>query len=233
MSLALPLYRLQQIDSRLKQVTSRLSIVQSALESNAEMKTATQDLEDAKSTLHLEESALKNAEFESANQRIKLEVVESNLYSGRVKNPKELQDLQKEIAALKRNLASLEDDQLEIMLKVETCSQALESSQKEFNRVQGKVISENASLATEFTNLKKEADNLNAQRLTILPAIDQATLKLYDSLRKKYSGLAVSPVIENSCDACGSSLTPGLAQSVRASNQLILCPMCGRILYGN
>jgi predicted nucleic acid-binding Zn-ribbon protein len=233
MSLALLLYRLQQIDSRQRLVTSRLVAIQTTLDNNAELQAAGQRLEEAKSAFRRAENALKNAEFESANQRIKLELAESSLYSGRIQNPKELQDLQKEIAAFKRNLGSLEDQQLEHMMTVEACALATETSQKEYDMTQGKAISENATLKTELLTLQKESESLNAQRLAVLPAIDTTSLNLYDSLRQKRSGLAVSQVIENACDTCGSSLTPGLAQSVRTSNQLVVCPMCGRILYSN
>lgn len=233
MSLALLLYRLQKIDSRQKIVSSRLASIQATIENNADLRSASRRLENAKSGLHQAEKTLKNAEFESSNQRIKLEQVEASLYSGRIQNPKELQDLQKEIAAFKRNLGSLEDQQLEYMMGLETCQTEYSASQKGFDQTQGKVISENAALTTELVSLQKELDNLNAQRMAVLPAIDSSSLTLYDALRQKRSGLAVSSVIENACNTCGSSLTPGLAQSVRTSNQLVLCPMCGRILYSD
>jgi predicted nucleic acid-binding Zn-ribbon protein len=127
----------------------------------------------------------------------------------------------------------LEDRQLETMMAAETTSAAREAAQKGYDKTHGKVISENAALQTELATLQKESDNLHAQRNAVLPAIDAISMKLYDTLRQKRTGLAVSQVIENSCDTCGSTLTPGYAQSVRTSSQLVLCPMCGRILYSN
>ena len=233
MSIALLLYRLQQIDSRLSQVTTRLSALHSMLENNAELQAARQRLESARMAQHEAEKALKTAEYEANNQRVKLEQVESSLYSGKIQSPKELQDLQNEIAAFKRHLAVLEDNQLEAMMAVETTHALLETAQKELDATQGKVIAENATLQTEQNSLQKEAENLNAQRLAVLPTINADALGLYDSLRQKRSGLAVSQVIESSCDTCGASLTPGYAQSVRTSAQLVHCPMCGRILYSN
>jgi uncharacterized protein len=233
MSLALPLYRLQQIDTRLKQVSARLAIIQTTLENNADLQAAARKLETSKSTLNAVEKTLKNAELESTNQRIKLELAESNLYSGHIHNPKELQDLQKDIASLKRNLSALEDQQLEYMMTLETRTAEAETARQEYDHTQGRVISENATLQAEFGNLQKELENLNAQRQAVLPVIDAESLNLYESLRQKRSGLAVSLVIENACNTCGAALTPGLAQSVRNSNLLVLCPMCGRILYSN
>ncbi len=233
MSIALLLYRLQQIDSRLSQVTPRLHSVQSSLANNAELDGAARQLTSAQTALNLAEKALKEAEYESTNQRIKLEQVESSLYSGRIKNPKELQDLEHEIVSLKRQLGILDDKQLKIMMEVEEAVAVRETAKKGSEIIQGKVITENAALRNELLTLQKDVENLITQRNAVLPAIDAASLNLYDSLRLKRSGLAVSQVIENSCDTCGSSLTPGYAQSVRTSSQLILCPMCGRILYSN
>ncbi|MEI7845766.1 MAG: hypothetical protein WCK35_08190 [Chloroflexota bacterium] len=233
MSLTLPLYRLQQIDSRLKLVTARLVSIKNTLENNAELQAASKQYEEAKVRYLQIEKSLKNSEYESATHRIKLEQVEASLYSGRIQNPKELQDLQKEIASIKRNLSAVEDHQLELMMSIEECQVAIITTQKTYEQTQGKVISANASLRTELNSLEKETENLNAQRLAVLPAIDTVSINLYDALRQKRSGLAVSQVIENACDTCGASLTPGLAQSVRTSSQLVLCPMCGRILYSN
>lgn len=233
MSVSLPLYRLQQIDSRLKQVNTRLAAIQSILDTNSDLRAATQQLQDSKIARHQAETALKQAESETAELRIKLEIVETNLYAGRIRNPKELQDLQKEIVVLKRNLEALENEQLQRMISVDTSDQALEETQKNFDFTQGKVISANAELKSEQLTLQKESDNLLNQRLAVLPAINKNFLDLYDSLRQKRSGLAVTIVTENTCDACGSTLTPGFAQTVRTSTQLVLCPMCGRILYSN
>jgi predicted nucleic acid-binding Zn-ribbon protein len=233
MSLALPLYRLQQIDKSLKQVSLRLASIQVTLENNAELQSATKVFEIAKSRHHKIEVDLKNAEFAASNLRIKLELAESNLYSGHIHNPKELQDLQKDITVTKRNLGLLEDQQLELMMAAESSLAELNTARQDFEQVQGKVISENATLKAELVNLQKELENLNTQRQAVLPVIDASSLRLYESLRQKHSGMAVSMVIENACNTCGASLTPGLAQSVRNSNLLILCPMCGRILYSN
>jgi len=233
MSLALLVYRLQQIDSRLRQVTSRLNTIQLILENNADLMAASRNLEDSKTAFSRAENSLKNIEYETQNLRVKLELSESSLYSERIQNPKELQDLQKEIASVKRSLTISEDKQLEDMMAVESHQADLDAAQKIYISTQGKVISENAALTTELLLLQKEFENLVAQRQAVIPAIDTKTIGLYDSLKQKRSGLAVSQVIENACDACGASLTPGLAQSVRTSNQLVLCPMCGRILYSN
>jgi uncharacterized protein len=233
MSNVLTLYRLQQVDSRLDQIQARLQTIQFALENSAELKAAREHLEQTQADLRDIEHALKQAENDSQNQRIKLEQVEASLYSGHTQNPKELKDLENDTASLKRRLGELEDIQLESMLEIESARELVQKAQEDYNIVHGQVISQNASLQAEQDALQKERERFHAQRLAAVSGIDEATLSLYESLRQKRSGVAVATVSENSCESCGASMTPGHAQSVRISNQLVHCPMCGRILYSN
>ncbi len=233
MSNVLILYRLQQVDSRLSQIDSSLQAIQFTLDNNAELQAARQRLEQAESAARSAEKSLKEAEYNSQHQRIKLEQIEASLYGGRIQNPKELQDLQNDVTSLKRRLRELEDIQLDAMISLESVRETLQQTQLDYNRVHGQSISKNAALLSERDTLQKERERFLAQRLAILPAIDQSSLTLYDDLRHSHRGVAVADVIENSCEACGSSLTPGHAQSVRTSSQLVHCPSCGRILYSN
>jgi uncharacterized protein len=233
MSATLNLYRLQQVDTRLDQVNARLAVIRTALENDADLKAARLYQESADTTFKNAGKALRQAEAESASQRIKLEQAESSLYGGRIHNPKELQDLQNDVAALKRHLATLEDTQLEAMLAIEETRAQVENAQKEYIATQGRVVSKNASLTSELETLTKEAERLTAQRLAVLPMIEASALTQYDSLRQQKRGLAVTTISDNTCDICGALLTPGYAQSVRISPRIVNCPSCGRILFSS
>ena len=233
MSQTLSLYRLQNIDSRIKQVTSRIKVIEDSLENNLELNNSKQQLDNSNYFVREITKLLAGIESDSSNLRIKLETLESTLYGGKIKIPKELQDLQKEIQHLKNNLRMIEDKQLDTMANLETSQAENKKFTDEYNKVLGKVTGENAILSHELLVLKKEIDSLNTQRLAVLPTIDQNSLSQYDILRQKKSGLAVSLVNQNECVTCGASLTPALAQSVRTSPSIVLCPMCGRILYSN
>ncbi len=233
MSNALTLFRLQQVDSRLDQIQTRMQAIQSALENSAELKAARELLEQAQTSLRDMEHTLKQAENDSQDQRIKLEQVEASLYNGGIQNPKELKELEKDTASLKRRLGELEDIQLESMLEIENVREHVQKVENDYNIVHGQVISQNASLQAEQDSLQKERERFHAQRLAAVSGIDAPTLSLYESLREKRRGVAVATVSDNSCEACGASMPPGHAQSVRISSQLVHCPMCGRILYSN
>lgn len=231
MSAALHLYRLQQIDTRLEQVNARLMTIRNALENDADLQAARRHQEEAENRLKNAERALKDAESESATQRIKLEQAEASLYSGKIHNPKELTDLQNDVAALKRRLNTLEDQQLEAMLALEEARAALELARKAYLQTQGQVISKNAALKTEQEALHKERETLQAQRAAVLPAISPEFLAQYEALRQQKRGVAVSALREDACDSCGAAINRALAQTARHARQLVACPSCGRILF--
>lgn len=233
MSTSLSLFRLQQIDNHIKKTISRLTSINLILDHNDALQTAEVNLQKVQSDYIQTKRLLKNIETEDSNLRIKLEMVESSLYSGKIKNPKELQDLQKEITSHKKNMSSLEDRQLELMMMLESFEDEIEHKNIDLEKTRGQVTGENAKLMGERITLTNEMESLTQQRTAVLSGIEAKFLDIYESLRNQRSGIAVAEVLENSCTVCGSSLTPGLAQSVRTSTFLVFCPMCGRILYSN
>ncbi|GAB4486593.1 MAG: hypothetical protein OHK0031_10800 [Anaerolineales bacterium] len=233
MSHALTLYRLQQTDTRLDQVQTRLRAIADSLENNPALKNAREQSESAEKLRAAAESALREAELAAQSLRIKLETAESSLYGGRIHNPKELQELQNDVAALKRQLAALEDRQLEAMLTVESARESAAQSQAALRQVEAQVINENSLLKGEQNNLQREAERLAAERSAATETLPAPALQLYDSLRQKKRGLAVARVSENTCGACGNLLTPAQAQAARQANQFVHCASCGRILFSN
>jgi predicted nucleic acid-binding Zn-ribbon protein len=58
-------------------------------------------------------------------------------------------------------------------------------------------------------------------------------LRLYQSLRKGPGSLAVAELQDDTCNACGVSLSASARQEVRNGPGLIRCRQCGRILYAS
>lgn len=233
MSQILGLYRLQSVDTRLDQANTRLENIRAVLENNSELQAARAALELAKNNLREAEKSLKTCEDTSESQRIKLEQVSSSLYGGRIQNPKELQDLQNDLASLKRHLASLEDKQLEAMLELESSREAYQIAEKNFLEVETKIMSQNAYLRGERDSLLASLQSLQTERSATNSTIPPALLQRYENLRQKRRGLAVATISDNACDACGAGLIPAQAQAVRMAAQLVECPSCGRFLFSN
>jgi predicted nucleic acid-binding Zn-ribbon protein len=233
MSAALGLYRLQQVDSQIDQIQVRLTMIQRTLENDAELRAATERLAAAEGQYREAERALQASEAEVEKQRLKIEQTEASLYGGQVHNPKELQDLQKDIASLKRHLATLEDRQLEAMLSVENIEKELQAAKTELERVQSQWKEQNQDLARESETLRKGLERLHSEHQAVVTDIANQALNVYEQLRKQKRGIAVTTVSDSSCEACGTTITASQQQNARSTSQLFHCPTCGRILYAS
>lgn len=233
MSASLGLYRLQLLDSRMDEVRARLEQIRQTLENVEEVLQAKKRVAETEANLKLAQHALQLAEGEVDKQKVKIEQSEANLYSGNVKNPKELQDLQQEIAALKRHLITLEDRQLDAMLEVETTEQANQTALEALAQIKSRFAEQNQSLTDEQAHLNKEFERLETERQAAITPLDAGLLAIYDQLRRSKRGLAITTISDGACAACGTTLTPAQLQSARSTAQSFNCPTCGRILFAN
>ena len=233
MSQTLSLYRLQQIDSQVDHLRARLEEIQKSLDDDTQLRQLTGMAEKAQDRFQAAEHTLKQAERDVESQLIKIEQTQSDLYGGKSHSPKELQDLQNELAALKRYLVILEDRQIDAMQESETA----EAEQQLTNSKVSQEVDIRAALSQglrqEQEKINGELERFGVEHNAVAGAIKSADLVLYNQLRQRRRGVAVAVVGDNSCGACGSSLSPAQIQSVHSSDRIMLCPSCGRILYGN
>jgi predicted nucleic acid-binding Zn-ribbon protein len=233
MSQTLSLYRLQQIDSQIDRAKLRLQAIRKTLEDNADLQLATEETRLSESALASAELNLNRAETEVQNLHIKIEQIEASLYGKASHSPKELQDLQNDLSALKRHRITLEDQQLDAMIASEKAEAAVRLTREKLQAVQIRLGSQNRGLNQEQESLLKEIEKLSTERNAVTVPIPSESIELYDLLRQQKRGLAIATISDNSCDACGSTLSPAQMQSAHSSSQMALCPSCGRILYGN
>jgi len=231
MSAAMGLYRLQQVDSQIDGIQARQQTIRETLQNDLKLQAATQAFSAADSKYKEASRALKQTETEVEKQRIKIEQTESSLYSGRVQNPKELQDLQKDVASLKKHLETLEERELEAMVLVETAENELQTAKTELDQTQVHVNDQYRDLSKENETLDKELERLEHERNAILSDLISSAVSTYEQIRKQRRGIAVTTISDSACTACGTTLTLSLQQSARSATQLFTCPTCGRILY--
>jgi uncharacterized protein len=231
MSSPFKLFRLQQIDLQLDRTRARLREIQAALEENSVLRAVMGKVAARERELQESKKILQRAEGEVQAQRIKIEQTEASLYGGKIRNPKELQDLQNEAAALKRYRDVLEDRQLEAMMSVEEFEGALDEAAAELKAVQERGAVQNASLLSEQSALYKDVERLENERQAATSSLEAPELRTYEQLRLARNGIAVAKVTDRACAACGSTLSAALLSAARSPNQITRCSTCNRILY--
>ena len=225
------LFQLQKIDLRFDQVTARSKKVADQISDNQKLSEAESAVTKIKIFLHQKNTELKQAEDSAQAKRIKIEQSESALYKGTNKSPKELHDLQLEVAALKRSLSAIEENQLNIMAEIEVITDQLQVAEQQYNTVFSDCESTNKVLFVELDGFKKELEILQAERVVALGQTSSDQIAIYEKLRLSKNHIAVTGVEDQCCSTCGSELTASDIQKARTSTAISFCLSCGRILY--
>ncbi len=231
MSQSFHLYQLQKIDTQLDQINLRLKAIEEQIRGDSRLRNAADQCSQAEMRLKSIQRELMKIEHEVEARRIKLEQSETTLYSGKIKIPKELQDLQNEVASLKRIIAGLEDQQLEIMIRMEEAKKEYDAAQQFLALAESKVAQDHAGLIGERSRLENDLQRLLVEKQAVLSQIPSHHLSQYETLRKNKQGIAVATIEDSSCTACGAGLTPSQCQSARSPSSIFYCPSCGRIIY--
>ncbi|MBE9483164.1 MAG: hypothetical protein IMY88_05730 [Chloroflexi bacterium] len=229
MSVAKQLYQIQEIDLELEsneqalnQITSQLGESQAVLRAQAELTLEHQRLEELKREQH-------SAEWEVDALITKLTTAEEKLYSGSIKNPKELTNLQHEIDSLKTTRDRLEDKALEIIDQVELAETSVASLSSKLNQLEAEWHRQQQQLSSRMEQLKTILSDLEHKRQLLLAKIDPQSVEFYDKLKKQRK-TAVAKVEQGICLGCRISLPITDLQQARSGN-LVQCSSCGRILF--
>jgi predicted nucleic acid-binding Zn-ribbon protein len=224
------LYNLQQIDLQRLRLDKRLQEIGSELEDNQAVSAAEDKLEQAQNFLAPLKLEMREIEREIQSTEEKNKSSEDRLYSGSVRNPKELQDLQQEIASLKHRLDTLEDKLLEQMMNVEEAESEVRLCNKTLSDVIEQWNSDHRDLVNERQDLHAELESLNDQRQLALQFVAAESLKLYDNMKKKKANQPIAAFVGTSCSACGIEQTMAIQQEVHQAKSLVTCLNCGRVL---
>jgi predicted nucleic acid-binding Zn-ribbon protein len=229
MGVAKQLFQLQEIDleiesdeQTLKQIDRQLKDNQTVVRVKTKLDQENQRLDELRHQQH-------SAEWEVSDLVGKLTPAEEELYSGRIKNPKELSSLQHEVDGLKAKRNQLEDKALEIMDKVELTEANVATISDELKIVEAEWHRRQQQLSADMEQLKTRLSDLNQQRQSLLAEIDPQTVELYHEL-KKQKGQAVAKLEQGICSSCRISLPITDLQRTR-SGELVQCSSCGRILF--
>lgn len=225
------LYQLQKVDQQIDKIDNRLAAIDQILSSDEQVKQASMQSKNARLLLLAAESALRESEANVSAKRIKIEQSEASLYGGSVRNPKELQDLQNEIASLKKHLAVLEDNQLESMVKCEEAEIHSKQLDQVLSEAQANAIERNASLNAEHDQLSKHRDTLLLEKNAVSAQLQPESIATYNKLRQQKKGVVVAIVDEDACSVCGSEISPADRQAARSPIKIVFCSFCGRIIY--
>jgi predicted nucleic acid-binding Zn-ribbon protein len=223
------LYRLQQIDSEIREKKQRLREVLQAQKADQELQAAQKAHEAAAGALEAAQKEQRQLELELGRVNNKAKRSEERLYSGKVKNPKELEDLQQEIASLGRRRESLETEILETMVQVEEAQEEDRDTGVTLEEAESSWEKRVASLQREQNELAVRINELLERRQAQVKRIDSPMMKIYENTASKKGGVAVAGLKQELCQVCGVRTSSNKGRQAQAG-ELVYCGSCGRIL---
>jgi predicted nucleic acid-binding Zn-ribbon protein len=231
MSQVITLYRLQKIDSQRDKLHMRLNEIEREIKEDAILKEAHIHHTQALANQQGAHEQVRSTEEAVKVVQIKLEHNQSAQFGGKLQSPKELQDLQSEQAALERRRRELEEEQINAMLILEQAEVNMSQADARLVEAEQNSVNRLSLLRGEQVSSQAELEKSDTERQAILASIPISLAESYEKLRSQKKGLAVAVISDESCDACGSSLTPAECQAARSTTMIHYCPSCGRILY--
>lgn len=222
---------LQEIDDQGANLRAALENVETKLRGDPELDDARKRLAAAEAELAPVKKDHLRLDGQLKQLTSKIEAEEKRLYSGTVTNAKELQNIQHEVDSLKENRARLEDQLLDIELRLDAASREQKAAVQD-------VAERERARSVHVEGWEKEVRALNAsitisdeRREVQKRKVAPQSLALYEDVRRRRGGMAIARVQGSTCGACRIQMPDSVRKKVFNSDVLAQCPNCERILY--
>ena len=175
--------------------------------------------------------AQKEKEGELASREANVKKLQGQLFQ--VKTNKEYTAMQHEIDTLKADNSLLEEGILKLFDAIDQAASGKRREQARWTEAQERFRVEQQRLERELAVITEQITELERQRQVIAPAIPRESLETYERVLHIRDGLALVPLIEDSCGGCHRRLPPQVISEVYLNSRLVMCETCNRILYRN
>jgi len=147
-------------------------------------------------------------------------------------NHKDTLAISEEMTALVTRIATLEDQQLEVMERHEACLTAEAQVANAQRTVTADLATAIAARDKKLAEITDQGRAVLATRDRVAREIDPSLLGQYDKLRVRLGGVGAARYWGGRCEGCGLELSPSEKERVaKASPDAVMtCEECGRIL---
>ena len=186
-------------------------------------------LEAAKYQVKHLESERKKLELEAEARKQLIE--KYSLQQFQTKKNEEYRALAHEIETCKGEITKLDDQQLELMEKIDEAQKVVSKSTREAAEARKVIESRLGDMATREDNLRKDQAALQSNRADLAAAVEESTLDRYERLLKQKGESVVVGIQHGVCGGCHMQLSRSVVVTCQADVEIIPCPNCARILY--
>lgn len=228
------LLALQQIDSAIIQLEHRIKNLPLA----AQLDTATQSLISSKNLLIAAETEKSDIKHELSRSEVDVEQVVSRIEKDEKRlaagtgSPKELEQIQHELASLAKRRSELEEVELEILVRIEGIDERIKSLAAEVSNWESEVSKLKAQLDSEINELNSAKTRDIEARTELAKSIDSDLLQLYEKIRIASDGVGAARLVGDKCEGCHLTMNSAEVTRIKSlpDDELVRCEECRRIL---
>ena len=151
---------------------------------------------------------------------------------GLVSNPKDLERMQHEMESLERRITSLEDEELEVMARLEDAQRSLDELTAQLADADARNAKLEEARDARYAEIDAELARLAEQRGPVAAGVPDDLTALYDRLRAAKNGVGAAALRARQCTGCMLSLDNAEVGKLRAAaeDEVLRCEECQRIL---
>lgn len=188
-------------------------------------------LEQATAKVHALEAEQRNTELELRSLEEKRHDASQVLYSGRIKNPRELQALELEIASLDRQRQRLDETILRRMDELETARKAMETAAASAEEAEKALRVLRRRYERDVARIEEALSEKQPARERLAAEIAADILRRYDDLRRRNHNLGAVRVENGACSGCRMKIGSAVIRRLLTADQYVFCESCSRYLF--
>ncbi len=156
----------------------------------------------------------------------------SRMDQGLVSNPKDLERMQHEMASLERRIVTLEDEELEVMARLEDAQRTLEELTAQLADAEQRNRRLEEARDAKYAEIDAELATLTGQRVPVAAEVPDDLMALYDRLRAAKNGVGAAALRARQCSGCMLTLDNAEVGKIPAAaeDEVLRCEECQRIL---
>lgn len=225
------LWKLAQIDNRILDIRTRAAALDPGRAIQAEIKALTEQEAEVGGharSLHAEQ---KDLELLQSSLDDKLKRIDKEMYGGKIVNAREVENLEREIASIKRQKDKNDDRILELMDLLPPAQAAAKKIEVKLADANNRLAARRKQAIEEKTNLETEFKRLNALRPEALKNAPASLMPRYENSKQRGGGIGMVQMSKGeTCGGCGTHIPERAVQALR-EEKLVTCEACHRILY--
>lgn len=225
------LYDVQKTDTEIASLKEALAGLDTGAELQSQIAAAEAELASLLARHHGTEKESRDRDLELKTLEEKRTRFRAQLYGGTVRNPRQLADLQEEVAMLSREIGKVEDRMLELMDSLESERTEIKGRESRLADLRERLRTVQEEYARVSERLRNDIGVLDDRRKDLAARVPQQLLKRYEQLRARQGNVGLVRVTGSNCPGCRIALASETLKALKADRGTLTCENCGRLLF--